>query len=169
MSWPDARLCTVHGFCHLSARRCCEKCRTCMNILFTGLFAGVSRWLFSVCICRIKKGKQTYNRDALCNSGGTRMCVRALRCPVRPHLILRGRLRRSSSPRYAGTIAESGHIQAMPVDQNSLDGDGEWMCCQSNGTMSGFNSAGNNSLEDSIKSFHRDDRNIMIGPGGLQC
>lgn len=84
------------------------------------------------------------------------VCVRTVECPVRPHLILPGRFRRSSSPRYAGAIAESGHFQAMSVGPNPLDGDSELMCCQSNDTMSGYHSAG--STEP--RSF---DRNSVIG------
>lgn len=61
----------------------------------------------------------------------------------------------------AGTIAESGDLQAMPVGQNSLDGDGELMCCQCNGTMSGYNSAGNQSRGDSLEAS----LGTMIGLG----
>lgn len=64
----------------------------------------------------------------------------------------------------AGTIAESGDFHAMPVGQTSLDGDGESMCCQRYGTMSGYNSAGNQS-RDSLEASLRVTLAIMIGPG----
>lgn len=89
------------------------------------------------------------------------LCVNA-RVAWRSSLILRGRFRRSSSPRCAGTIAESDDIQAMPVGQNSLDGDGELMCCQCNGTMSGYNSAGNQS-RDSLEASLGLTLGTMIG------
>lgn len=62
----------------------------------------------------------------------------------------------------AGTIAESGDFQVMPVGQNSLDGDGELMCCQCNGTMSGYNSAGKQSRA-SLEASLGYTLGIMIG------
>ena len=52
----------------------------------------------------------------------------------------------------------------MPVGQNPLDGDGESMCCQRYDTMSGYNSAGNQS-RDSLEASLRATLAITIGLG----